>query len=243
MVPIEVPRPIVVTRPGTIPQEVRSRDIFEDTRAWREISKAVTNIMDKLSRKPSLLAEIPHLREALFKVLETVKEWQGREIIPSDKLYGEEWVYQILQSVLPYKEMMRLISSVDNIMANNVPTYRTVHHNALGAEFPLQNDGTINSQFDDQIDDRLAFMILSKRFPREIPVDHPDFNFTAEQKRFTGVQMTGRDLVMCTMNQRVGSYPQLAITEESQRISNLFLLVWGTIPGRLEATEIYHSGN
>ncbi len=70
MVPIDVPRPIIITRLGTVPQDVRAREMFDETRDWKEVSELVMNIMDKLSRKPSLLPEIPHLREELWPVLE-----------------------------------------------------------------------------------------------------------------------------------------------------------------------------
>ncbi|MCP4489723.1 MAG: hypothetical protein GY820_20770, partial [Gammaproteobacteria bacterium] len=174
--------------------------------------------------------------------MEAVKEWRDREILPAEILYFEEWVYQVFESVLPYKETTRLIASVDNIVANNIPTYH-VAADDVGAECPMTADRNINRQFGKHIDDRLAFMTLSEKFPNEIPIDHPDFNYTPEQKHFTGTLMTGKDLVMVYMNRREGSYPASAKVDEAQRISNLFLLMWGTIPGRLEATEIYHSGN
>ncbi|MCP4489860.1 MAG: hypothetical protein GY820_21460, partial [Gammaproteobacteria bacterium] len=55
--------------------------------------------------------------------------------------------------------------------------------------------------------------------------------------------MTGKDLVMVYMDRREGSYPTSSKADEAQRISNLFLLMWGSIPGRLGETEIYHAGN
>ncbi len=112
-----------------------------------------------------------------------------------------------------------------------------------GAECPQLSNGDTNRQFKYQIDDRLLYMILSTTFPDEIPIEHPDFPYTPKQKYFTGTEMTGKDLVMCAMNRRAGTYPRSSTVEDAQRISNLFLLMWGTIPGRLEATEIYHSGN
>ncbi|MCP4492647.1 MAG: hypothetical protein GY820_35865 [Gammaproteobacteria bacterium] len=144
--------------------------------------------------------------------------------------------------MLTYKEATRLIASMDRIVANHIPTYRMAA-NQQGAEVPMMLERTINRQFGNHLDDRLAFMTLSEKFPAEIPIDHPDFDYTPEQKHFTGKLMTGKDLVMVYMDRREGSYPASAKVDEAQRISNLFLLMWGTIPGRLEATEIYHSGN
>ncbi|MCP4489181.1 MAG: hypothetical protein GY820_17995, partial [Gammaproteobacteria bacterium] len=144
--------------------------------------------------------------------------------------------------VLPYKEATRLIASIDRIVAHYIPDYR-VAASPQGAECPMTQEKTVNLQFGNHIDDRLAFMTLSEKFPTEIPIDHPDFDYAPEQKHFTGKLMTSKDLVMVYMDRRVGAYPASAKVDEAQRISNLFLLMWGTIPGRLEATEIYHSGN
>ncbi|MCP4486259.1 MAG: hypothetical protein GY820_02915, partial [Gammaproteobacteria bacterium] len=143
MVAIEVPRPIILTRPGTEPQEVRAREQFDETRPWKEVSDLVMNMMDKLSRKPSLASEIPHLREELDPILEAVKQWGDKEVIPADKLYFEEWVYQVLESVLPYKEATRLIASIDRIVAHYIPDYR-VAANPQGAEVPMTRERTIN---------------------------------------------------------------------------------------------------
>ncbi|MCP4492369.1 MAG: hypothetical protein GY820_34435, partial [Gammaproteobacteria bacterium] len=94
------------------------------------------------------------------------KIWRGREILPADVLYFEEWVYQVFESVLPYKEATRLIASIDKIVANHIPTYR-VSATDLGAECPMTADRSINRQFGKHIDDRLAFMTLSEKFPEK----------------------------------------------------------------------------
>ncbi|MCP4491653.1 MAG: hypothetical protein GY820_30760, partial [Gammaproteobacteria bacterium] len=237
MVTIEIPRSIILTRPGTEPQEVRAREQFDETRPWKEVSDLVMHIMEKLSWKPSLTPETPHLREELDQILEAVKIWRDREILPGDRLYFEEWVHQVFESVLPYKESSRLIASIDKVVANYISSYRVSATNQ-GAECPMMEDRSVNPQFRTHLDDRLAFMVLSEKFPEEIPIDHPDFNYTSEQKHFTAELMTGRDLVMVHMNRRRGAYPESAQGDDAQRISNLFLLMWGTIPGRLEATEI-----
>ncbi|MCP4494842.1 MAG: hypothetical protein GY820_47210, partial [Gammaproteobacteria bacterium] len=231
-----------MARLGTEPQEVRAREQFDETRPWREISDLVMNMVDKLSRKPSLAPEIPHLREELGPILDAVRQWGDQQVLPADKLFFDEWVHQVLESVLPFKEASRLIASIDRIVDSYLPNYR-VSANDAGAEVPMTQDLTRNRQFGFHLDDRFAYMVLSKKFPAEIPIDHPDFNYTQDQKHFTGEKMTGKDLAMVYMHRREGSYPISGKADDAQRISNLFLLMWGTIPGRLEATEIYHAGN
>ncbi len=226
VVVIEIPRPIILTRPGTEPQEVRAREQFDETRPWREVSDLVMTMVDKLSRKPSLASEIPHLREELDSILEAVKKWGDQEVLPADQLFFEEWVHQVLESVLPFKEASRLIASIDRIVDNYLPNYR-VSANQAGAEVPMMREGSRNRQFGYHLDDRLGFMILSKKFPVEIPINHPDFDYTPEQKHFTGEKMTGKDLVMVYMHRREGLYPVSNKTDDAQRISNLFLLMWG----------------
>ncbi|MCP4494325.1 MAG: hypothetical protein GY820_44550, partial [Gammaproteobacteria bacterium] len=144
--------------------------------------------------------------------------------------------------MLPFKEASRLIASIERIVDNYIPNYR-VSANEAGAEVPMTREGLRNRQFGFHLDDRLGYMVLSKKFPAEIPIDHPDFNYTQEQKHFTGEKMTGKDLAMVYMHRREGSYPISGKADDAQSISNLFLRMWGTIPGRLEATEIYHTGN
>ncbi|MCP4491657.1 MAG: hypothetical protein GY820_30780, partial [Gammaproteobacteria bacterium] len=171
-----------------------------------------------------------------------VRQWGDQQVLPADKLLFDEWVHQVFESVLPYKEASRLVASIDRIVDNYLPNYR-VSPNDAGAEVPMKQDQALNRQFGLHLDDRFGYMVLSKKFPTEIPIDHPDFNYTEEQKHFTGEKMTGRDLAMVYMHRREGSYPVSCKADDAQKISNLFLRMWGTIPGRLEATEIYHTGN
>ncbi|MCP4494105.1 MAG: hypothetical protein GY820_43400, partial [Gammaproteobacteria bacterium] len=203
MVPIEIPSDMGITKPGTVPQTERSRGLYDESRNWKEVSELVMKIMEKLVKKPSLLPDPPHLREEIFHVLETVKEWRDQEVLPADLLYFEEWIYGLFNSVLPYKEVTRLIASVDDVSNNHISDYRVAYLDN-GAECPRFMNGDPNPQFLDQINDRLQYMILSSRFSDEIPINHPDFPYTEEQKHFTGVEMTGKDLVMCSMNRLSG---------------------------------------